>query len=123
MIERRAYARHKTFIKGRIYYNNRLASMDCIIRDATEHGARLECSENVTLPEAFELYVPNKDEYFHAQVKWRRGSNMGVAWRLENPDAPHGKTGRTDLALAERVAKLEDDVAALQQRLDACQDI
>jgi hypothetical protein len=39
MIERRALARHKTFIKGRIYFNNRLSSMDCIVRDITDRGA------------------------------------------------------------------------------------
>jgi len=68
MIERRAYPRHKTLIKGRIYFNNRLSSMDCIVRDIGENGSRLEFSENVTLPDVFELYLPNKDEYFQAHV-------------------------------------------------------
>lgn len=45
MIERRALIRHKTFIKGRIYFNNRLSSMDCIVRDVTEKGARLQVSD------------------------------------------------------------------------------
>lgn len=61
MIERRTLARHKTFIKGRIYFNNRLSSMDCIVRDINDRGARLEASENVVLPGAFELHLPNKD--------------------------------------------------------------
>lgn len=50
MTEHRAFARHKTFIKGRIYFNNRLSSVDCIVRDLADIGARLEISENVTLP-------------------------------------------------------------------------
>ncbi len=64
MIERRALVRRKTFIKGRIYFNKRLSSMDCIIRDVTDKGARLEFSDSVALPDSFELYLPNKDEYF-----------------------------------------------------------
>ena len=68
MIERRALIRHKTFIKGRIYFNNRLSSMDCIVRDVTEKGARLQVSESVVLPDTFELYLPNKDEHFRAQA-------------------------------------------------------
>ena len=72
MIERRALVRHKTFFKGRIYFNNRLSSMDCIVRDATASGGRLEVSDSVTLPNAFEIYLPNKDEYFHAKVEWRK---------------------------------------------------
>ena len=73
MIERRALIRHKTFIKGRIYFNNRLSSMDCIVRDVTEKGARLQVSESVVLPDTFELYLPNKDEHFRAQAQWRKG--------------------------------------------------
>jgi hypothetical protein len=80
MTERRAVTRHKTFIKGRIYFNNRLSSMDCIVRDVNDGGARLEASESVPLPDAFELYLPAKDESFYARVEWRRGNNLGVSW-------------------------------------------
>ena len=83
MIERRALIRHKTFIKGRIYFNNRLSSMDCIVRDVTEKGARLQVSESVVLPDTFELYLPNKDEHFRAQAQWRKGDQLGVSWTPE----------------------------------------
>lgn len=69
MIERRALVRHKAFIKGRIYFNNRLSSMDCIVRDVTDNGARLQVSESVALPDVFELYLPSKDEHFRARVE------------------------------------------------------
>src|SRR5580658_8974450 len=72
MIERRSIVRHKTFIKGRIYFNNRLSSMDCIVRDVTDNGSRLEFSESVALPEMFELYMPNKDEYSQARAEGPR---------------------------------------------------
>ncbi len=93
MIERRAHPRHKTFIKGRIYFNNRLSSMDCIVRDIGEHGSRLEFSENVALPDVFELYLPNKDDYFQAHVIWRKGNNIGITWTPEailNPRSEFG---------------------------------
>jgi hypothetical protein len=120
MVDRRASPRHKTFIKGRIYFNNRLASMECIVRDVTDKGCRIEFSENVTLPDNFELYLPNKDEYFQARVKWRRGNNIGLTWQVDAQPRP-GEAGETEKALAERVAKLEQFVAALQKRLDALQ--
>ena len=119
MKERRALVRHKTFFKGRIYFNNRLASMDCIVRDVTAKGARLEFSENVTLPEVFELYVPNKDEYFRARVVWRRGSNIGTDWKPE--EAGERSELGAKHSTADRLAKLEREVALLQRRLDAMQ--
>ena len=118
MIERRGLVRHKTFMTGRIYFNNRLSSMDCIIRDMTDKGARLEFSENVTLPEAFELYIPNKDEYYAAHVKWRRGDSLGITWRPEYAPVTRDEEGRVEFPIADRVTKLEHDVAELQRRLD-----
>ena len=122
MIERRAVARHKTFIKGRIYFNNRLSSVDCIVRDVTDAGARLEASQSVALPDAFELYLPTKDEHFRAQVRWRRGSHLGVSWSTEQAAKQGG--GRSEHSIADRVAKLEHDLAVLQRasKLSATDD-
>lgn len=119
MIERRAYSRHKTFIKGRIYFNNRLSSMDCIVRETSEGGARLEFSENVTLPNAFELYLPHKDEYFRAHIIWRKGHDIGVAWTPETTLNPRPDAAGSDYHLADRVTRLERELAVLQKRLDA----
>ena len=119
MIERRAHPRHKAFIKGRIYFNNRLSSMDCIVRETSEQGARLEFSANVTLPDAFELYLPNKDQYFRAHVIWRKANDIGVAWTPEKTINPRSETVGTDHHLADRVTRLEREMAALQKRLDA----
>ena len=58
------FSRHKTLFKGRIYFNARLSSMDCIVRDVTANGARLEFSENVTPPEVFELYLGTRTNIF-----------------------------------------------------------
>ena len=119
MIERRALIRHKTFIKGRIYFNNRLSSMDCIVRDVTEKGARLQVSESVALPDTFEIYLPNKDEHFRAQVQWRKGDQLGVSWTPEAASRQKSESGgHGDHSLADRVARLEEEVAALQRSFD-----
>ena len=95
MIERRTHPRHKTFIKGRIDFNNRLSSMDCIVREISEHGSRLEFSENVALPDVFELFLPSKDEYFQAHVAWRKGNSIGIALMPETTLNPRAESGRT----------------------------
>lgn len=88
MIERRAHPRHKTFIKGRIYFNNRLSSMDCIVRDIGEHGSRLEFSENVTLPDVFELYLPNN----HLDARGNLESALGVGPHRLSPRRSRDET-------------------------------
>lgn len=40
--EKRQEVRKRTFLKGRIHFNKCASSMDCLIRDFSEMGARLE---------------------------------------------------------------------------------
>lgn len=116
--DRRVLPRHKTFIKGRIYFNNRLSSLDCIVRDLGETGSRLEVSETVALPDAFELYLPTKDEYFHAKVEWRKGNGVGISWSSEQPSGHSAEHADLPSSFADRLAKLEREVASLKKRLD-----
>ena len=123
MKDRRTILRHKTFIQGRIYYNNRLSTIDCIVRDIGENGGRLEVPETVGLPDVFELYLPTKDEYFHATVEWRKGNSVGISWTSAPPSGPGAVQDETQNSFADRLAKLEREVASLKKRLDLQQQL
>ena len=114
MVERRASARQKSFLQGRIYFNNRRSSVDCLIRDYSEPGARLKFSESVAVPEAIELYIPNKEEIHRARVEWRSGNEMGVSFGEEARSLPSRLTAAQG-DLATRVQALEAEVAALKR--------
>jgi hypothetical protein len=58
LIERRAIARRKSFMQGRVFFNRRQSSMDCLIRNFTKVGAHLHFSGTAALPDAFEIHVP-----------------------------------------------------------------
>jgi hypothetical protein len=115
--ERRTLTRQKSFLQGRIYFNNRRSSIDCLVRDYSETGARLKLSETITVPEVMELYIPNREEIHRARVEWRSGNEMGVSFGDEMrapsiaPDAAQGD-------LAARVQKLEGEVAALRRAVN-----
>ncbi len=114
MDERRTLARQKSFLQGRIYFNNRRSSIDCLVRDYSETGARLKLSEAITVPEVMELYIPNREEMHRARVEWRSGNEMGVSFgdEMRSPSiTPDGAQGD----LAARVQKLEAEVAALRR--------
>ncbi len=119
MAERRASERHKTFIQSRIYFNHRQSSMDCIIRDLTEYGGRLEFPEPTALPDTFEVYIPSKDEHIQARAIWHNGNDIGVRWLLENSPDPAPKPNPSLDLMADRVTKLESEVALVRKRLDA----
>ena len=119
--ERRLQPRHRSFLQGRIFFNGRRSSLDCLIRDISDDGARLKVSNSIALPEIIELHIPNRDETYRAKIQWRTGDELGVAFEREEaslsivPNAPP-----TDLA--GRVRRLETEMAALQRKLNELQN-
>src|SRR5438128_5171529 len=88
MKERRAGTRQKSFLQGRVYFNNRRSSVDCLVRDLSERGAKLKVSEAIAIPDVVELYIPNKDETFRARVEWRTGDEVGLGFGLDEVSSP-----------------------------------
>jgi len=116
MSERRNTKRQKSFLRGCIYFNNRRSAVDCLIRDISGTGCRVIFSSTVQIPDVVDLYIPQKEQTLRAVVQWRQGEEAGVAFgdAARAPAAP----AMTDAAdLAERVHKLEGEIAALRKML------
>jgi hypothetical protein len=114
MGERRHSLRHKSFLRGCLYFDKRSQALDVLIRDISDEGARIIFSDTVNVPDIVDLYIPQKEQTLRAHVQWRHGEEIGLAF----PDAP-GAAG-TSLAagdLAQRVARLETEVSALRRAL------
>lgn len=108
--EKRSEPRKKTFMKGRVLFNGGASSMDCLIRDLSEHGAKLELTDTAILPEVFDLYILHKDAHYRSTVRWRNGGSFGTATRSAAP-APD----QTDIAaLQRRIVELEAENATLR---------
>jgi len=124
MNERRRIARQKSFLQGRVFFNNRRTSVDCLIRDFSDLGARLKFSGAVATPEIVELHIPNKDETYRARVQWRNGDEMGVSFdnygaEAAAPSLAPAAGPPADWAV--RIHKLEHDVLVLQRKFNELQ--
>lgn len=120
--EQRHDVRKRTFLKGRILFNKGAASMDCLIRDLSEAGARLELSETSTLPEVFDLYIAQKEETFRATLRWRRDNSVGIAFADQRkpvapPEAAVPLPDASINLLLRRIAELESENATLRSLL------
>jgi hypothetical protein len=110
MQDRRSSTRQKSFLRGRLFYNNRRSSVDCLVRDISDTGARLVFSSAVSIPEVVELYLSNKDDVRRARVQWRRGEEVGVDFESADGDIPCSSAD-----LFARVLRLESDCASLKR--------
>ena len=104
--------RQRTFLKGTIYYDNRRASMECVIRDMSESGARLTFEHPATVPDNIELFIPHKQETLRARVQRRGLNELGIAFEVERSAEPR-RTSDTDLQ--QRVLTLETEITSLKR--------
>ncbi len=112
MNENRITERTRTFLKGRIEYGNGQASIECLIRDLSESGARIAVSESVTLPDHFRLFVPKTNRWISAQSRWRRGNLIGVSFDTEIAEVSSAADGEA------KMRELEAEVKRLRLLLE-----
>jgi len=104
--------RLRTFLKGVVYYDNRHVSIECTVRDLSDTGARITFPAPVTVPDAIELFIPQKQRAFLAQVERREPCEIGVSFRDQRSGAQRREI---DAAITDRVSALEHEVAALKR--------
>jgi PilZ domain len=100
--------RSRTFLKGTLYYDNRRASIDCVIRDMSDSGARLTLDHPATVPDNVELFIPHKQQTLRACVQRRGPNEIGIAFEIDRSLEPRRASGaaprpRRGVALAHRV--------------------
>lgn len=115
-VEQRGAPRLRVFLKGRIHFNNGSSSIDCLVRDLSSTGAKLVLSETATLPEKFDLYIPQKERTYRAQLRWRREDGIGVTFD-NAPELDPLNPDTTVSNLLRRIAELETENAALRRRV------
>jgi hypothetical protein len=120
--ERRTLLRKRSFLQGRLYFNNRRSSLDCLVRDISDQGAKLKVSDSIAIPEFVELHIPNKDETYRAKVQWRTGFEIGVTFENEHEAAPSIVPNAGPADLLERVRRLEAEVASLHRKVNELQN-
>ena len=105
---------------GTISFNKGLTTCECVIRNISEGGARLDVGSAVSLPSFFHLYIPMQQKQLYAELKWQSENEAGIQFcdqeraagaMLERPDQGPSAAWRR------RVRELEEEVVRLQNRI------
>jgi PilZ domain len=104
--------RQKTFLKGTLYYDNRRASIECVIRNISDSGARLTFDQPTVVPENVELFIPHRQQTLPARVRRRGPNEVGIAFENERLLEPRRTS---DAELQQRVETLEAEITALKK--------
>jgi hypothetical protein len=120
--ERRRAERVKSLLKARIYFNHRMASCDCTIRNISAHGAKVAIDKNAAIPNDFELEIPSKGKFYQATLRWRDAEGIGMEF-VEEVGVGDPANPQFDQLKAEN-ARLKNAIQILTKKLeDLGQDV
>ncbi len=64
MADSRQADRLRCLLPAKIVFNNRCSTFDCLIRNISASGAKIEIATAASLPARFELEVPHKNRIY-----------------------------------------------------------
>ena len=78
-INQRESARIETFLKAKIVLDDGLSKIDCVIRDLSDNGAKIEVAAAAdAIPDKFTLEIPKKNRVHCAEIRWRYENRIGL---------------------------------------------
>jgi hypothetical protein len=115
MPEARQSERLRSLLRARIIFNAGNSTIECLIRNVSAHGMRLELAENLSVPGEFDLEVPHKGRTYRTRLVWRGGGMIGVAYV---PPSAEPIREQSELQRLEREnAELRTQLRQLTERL------
>ena len=78
--EQRRSGRRRVLLAGRLVYADGAMTVDCIIRDRSECGARLKLTGPAVLPPKLTLVEVGPGLAHECEITWRRFPEIGVSF-------------------------------------------
>ena len=111
MTEKRDAPRHKCFLRAFVYFEGHGTAVDCVVRDISDNGARLQFSKPLALTDLLDLHIPIKGRSFHAEKRWHNGDEIGVTFHAAT------KTNMAGNGVDRRVDRLKEEISALKKAI------
>jgi hypothetical protein len=120
----RANERIRAFLRAQIIFNNRMSTIDCIIKNISPAGAKIALNDTLAVPTEFDLYIPQKGRTHHARLVWRDRDAIGVSFAdTQAPAAPSAAAPASaeaaETGIEARLRELELQNAELKARIRA----
>ncbi len=86
--DNRTSDRIRSFLRAQIIFNNRMSTIDCIIKNISATGARVALNDTLAVPTEFDIYIPQRGRSHHAKLVWRDKDLIGIDFMDVQQPAP-----------------------------------
>ena len=72
--------RQRVLKKAIVSYADRAITVECMARDLSSNGVKLQSMQPLPIPDNFHLEIPMDGISVDCQVRWRNGTTLGAAF-------------------------------------------
>jgi hypothetical protein len=80
MLERRQFPRNRVYYGGTVAFNARNSTLDCIVRNFSQRGARIEFENSAVLPDRVDFEIGRRGLSCLAHLVWRDRNAAGLVF-------------------------------------------
>jgi PilZ domain len=88
---KRAALRQRTLKSAKIIHAKQWTLVDCSVRDISETGAKIQCSDQMAVPNELRFLLVSDNTIRPAKVAWRQGELVGIHFTGPPERAPARK--------------------------------
>ena len=111
MNEQRRASRARVIYSGVVTFNDQHSSIECVVRNFSDDGARIEFENTAMLPDEIKLFIPKKNRTYRARMVWAGTNTAGLAFTAQSRNEPF------PLDMARRLRRCETERRNLQNRI------
>jgi len=83
VLERRQYPRNRVYYGGMVAFNARNSTLDCVVRNFSQRGAKIEFENSAMLPDRVDFEVARRGLSCLARLVWRDQNAAGLMFSEE----------------------------------------
>jgi PilZ domain-containing protein len=83
VLERRQHPRNRVYYGGMVAFNARNSTLDCLVRNFSPRGAKIEFENSAILPDRIDFEVERRGLSCLARLVWRDQNTAGLMFSEE----------------------------------------
>jgi hypothetical protein len=83
VLERRQHPRNRVYYGGMVAFNARNSTLDCLVRNFSPRGAKIEFENSAILPDRIDFEVARRGLSCLARLVWRDQNTAGLMFSEE----------------------------------------
>lgn len=114
----------RVVLQARASYGDGAISTQCTVNELSDVGARINIASSFSLPETFDLAIPQRGISCRAKLVWRRGDQAGVDFvEADAAQAAEMEPTARIKALETENAKLRAQISVLLQQVQRLTEV